>query len=101
MSVKAFAFHADHDFAQIRNALTSRGAISWRGGDSEVWGEYLVARVAEGRVKLRVFVDGQRFVFEASSYLKGTDFDDTVSLVRSDLLPLLGAREIEDHPGWE
>lgn len=101
---RAYSFESDRDLDGLQAALGAREEISWRGGDSEDWGEYWVGRLRDGSSKIRIFVDRGRFVLDISHVpeLAGTmPFDEIRELVEHDLLPAIGARDIRPHPGWE
>ena len=100
MSTEAFAFRSPLDLAAIRARVAAEGSAVWRGGDNDYWGAYLVARLREG-TRLRLFVDGDRFVVEISAATDAEHLSLARELVHDKLLPCLGAHEVQPHDGWE
>ena len=49
---RAHSFESDRDLDGLQAALTARGGITWRGGDSKDWGEYWVGRLRDGSSKI-------------------------------------------------
>jgi hypothetical protein len=60
-----------------------------------------VARLTDDGPRLRIFVDKDRFVVDITRAASEADFETAMALVRDKLLPLVAAREIESHSGWE
>jgi hypothetical protein len=102
VSVEALAFRSPHTLREIRELLRSEGSFKWKGGDNDEWGEYLVTEPAGIHARLRVFVDGDRFVIDISRVPRApAALDQALGTVRDRILPLLDAYEIVSHPGWE
>jgi len=85
----------------MRDLLTKEGSTSWRGGDNDFWGEYLVTRLPDDGAKVRIFVEKARFVIDVSAVREPVEFARAMDFVQRKVLPLLGAYEMTTHPGWE
>jgi hypothetical protein len=100
----AFSFRNDQTLDEIWRRLRAESALEWQGRDSDLMGEYIIARLGDGSTKLRLFKDGDRYVL-AIGYLPPpegpTPLQQILDRVEREVLPLLGARDIQPHSGWE
>jgi hypothetical protein len=100
MSTEAFAFTSDRTLDEMYDLLNSAAPPSWRGGDNEHWGEYLVTSTELAR--LRIFRDGPRYVVDISRVEEAPGaLHQAVAMVQARVLPLVGAANVEPHTGWE
>lgn len=97
MSAWARRFRSHLSLDQIRVALNAEGSTSWRGAESDLWGEYVVGRPDPGG-KVRIFRDADYIVIEISGT---SDPDPSVQYVLSHVFPTLEVAESEEHGGWE
>ncbi|HXU03889.1 MAG TPA: hypothetical protein VN903_23165 [Polyangia bacterium] len=104
----AFSFRSDlATLDEVWHVLNQKSSLKWRGADSDryakvyLWSETL----RDGLTSFRIFVDddGVRFVV-SMSYLFGVPdsmpYEEVRSIVDKEILPLLGARDIQPHEGW-
>lgn len=96
----AFSFRSAFDLDAMRALLVAEGSLPWRGGDNDLWGQYLATGFLDD-VRVRVFVDGERYVVDMSSALGGEAGEAGRAFVIEKLLPLVGAEDIQPHSGWE
>ena len=74
----------------------------WKGGDNDEWGEYLVTQPSETHARLRIFMDGDRFVIDISRVPRAPGaLEQALGTVRDRILPLLDAYDVGPHRGWE
>jgi hypothetical protein len=100
VSTEAFSFHSEHTLEALRSLLDTDAALSWRGGDNDLWGPYLVARLPSG-TRYRLFVDKGRFVLDISRVKDDDELVAAREFAQTRLLPLLRATDIAPHSGWE
>lgn len=100
MTYDAFSFETQHDLVAVRSLIGEEGSSAWRGGDSEVWGAYLVTRLPVDGTRLRIFLDDGRFVIDLAAADEPA-LERARELVRLRILPCLQARDVRPHPGWE
>ena len=98
---RAYAFRSDLSLDGMQARVSSTKGMTWEGGDNDVWGDYLWALFDDRTGMIRIFVDGSRYVVDVSRAIGTPDWQAAHDYVESTLLPLVGARDIEPHPGWE
>jgi hypothetical protein len=99
----AFAFDGDSSLDEMWRALNANGNLHWRGGDNDFWGEYIHARLSDGHTKLRIFFDDGRRVLDVAHIpeIPGTmPREQALAVVEREVLPLVGARNVQPHSGW-
>jgi hypothetical protein len=104
-AAEAYSFQSNYTLEQMRLVLNSQSGLAWKGGDNDFWGEYLIARPADSDSKLRIFIDENgSFVIDLSTY-PGEEgmltYAELQGIVEQKVLPILNARNIEPHTGWE
>jgi hypothetical protein len=104
-SANAYSFLSDLSLDEMYAVLNERSGLEWLGGDNDFWGEYYYTLVDEGGAKLRLFVDEEkRFVIHLSTLEAAADmmsYEELQAIVEEKVLPLLGARDVRPHSGWE
>jgi hypothetical protein len=101
---KAYAFHSDLSLDEMFEILKSKSSLTWKGGDNDVWGEYLRTHLRDDLTKLRIFVDGSQYVVDIYHIPKAPESiprEEAVDTIENIIFPLVGARDVEPHPGWE
>jgi hypothetical protein len=102
--VDAYSFQSDLSLNQMHSILHVRSGLDWKGGDNDFWGEYLICRPNNSHSKLRLFIDDGRFVIDMSTLPGEKDmlsYEELQEIVEEKVLPLLKARDVQPHPGWE
>jgi len=66
MSTRAYAFRSHFNLDEQHAILQERSGLTWRGGDSDYWGDYIVTRLPDEQTRIRVFIDGGRYVIDIS-----------------------------------
>jgi hypothetical protein len=101
----AFSFHSDHTLDEVEELLRQKSSLEWKRGDNEERGEYLRSKPFRDQLsQLRIFTEGDRLVV-SMDYLfgvaKSIPYEEIRAIIDQEILPLVGARDIQPHPGWE
>lgn len=94
----AYAFQSNLPLKEMLARLNATSPWKWVMGDSDSYGEYLIARPYQGYSKFRVFAEEERLVFDVfySFDDHGAEdlWDSQHSLILNELLPSIGARDV-------
>jgi len=92
----ALAFECALDFDALYDRLNEVGPWSWRGTESDTYGDYLTARPAED-VTLRIFGEKPEWVIQVTlGPDAGLSRDEVDDVLNGQIFPALGAQNI--HP---
>ncbi|HXU03890.1 MAG TPA: hypothetical protein VN903_23170 [Polyangia bacterium] len=101
----ALSFRSDLTFNEMWEVLQRKSSLKWHRGDSEYCGVYMWSETLRDRLTdIRVLSEGELFVVNID-YLFGVPdsmpYEEVRAIVDKEILPLLGARDIQPHARCE
>ncbi|HEY0993210.1 MAG TPA: hypothetical protein VGD80_39425 [Kofleriaceae bacterium] len=91
----ALAFECGLSFEALHDRLNELGPWTWRGTESDTYGDYLSSRPGEG-VTIRIFDDKTRWVLQISVREHATVSRDEIDREFAQrIFPAIGARNIQ------
>jgi hypothetical protein len=97
-------FRCAREMDEIRAAWNATGPFEWKTFDNDEYGVYLVTRVPESNLRIRLLGPAQEYLltidFDVERQLVRKTKSQLFSIMFKKLLPAIGATEIRDT-SWE